>query len=55
MMSAEETANCQRRRAAQSGTIHAQDSPLAETTTILPPMLLPAPVTGVTDLPDRNK
>jgi hypothetical protein len=45
-MSAEETANWSGVVLRSSGTIQAQDKPLAETTTILPPTLLPVPVTG---------
>ena len=46
MMSAEETANCSGALLRSKGTIHAQERPVAETTTILPPTLLPVPVTG---------
>ena len=46
MMSAEETEYCSGAAPRNSGTIHAHDRPVADTTTILPPMLLPAPVTG---------
>ena len=46
MMSAEETANSSGAVLRNNGTIQAQDKPLAETTTILPPMSLFAPVTG---------
>ena len=46
-MSAEETEYCSGVALRNSGTIHAHDRPLADTTTIFPPELLPTPVTGV--------
>ena len=46
MMSADETANSSGAVLRNNGTIQAQDRPLAEATTILPPMLLFVPVTG---------
>jgi hypothetical protein len=47
MMSADETEYCSGAALRNTGTIHAQDRPLADTTTMLPPALLPTPETVV--------
>jgi hypothetical protein len=46
MMSADETEKVSGAALRNSGTIHAHLKPVAETTTMLPPILLPTPVTG---------
>jgi hypothetical protein len=49
-MSADETEYASGVALRNSGAIHAQDRPVADTTTILPPELLPVPVRGVSEM-----